>query len=264
MIGFLQQFAFSLTVVFAFTVHHVNAATIVDDFSDGGVVLDATEETVLHDSASSAIGGWRAISFLSNPGSSTLTIDDDTGTLGTTSTGLTSTVLGYGYRVIDGFDGLVGTTASALNVDLSGFVGLRFHVFENPVVIDETKMRLQVMLSTSGGGSSSTGLLPQGLLPASGTFDLPFSSIPATSFGGVDLTDVDRILVTIRNGVPANPLTIGRIELVPIPEPAALALSLIGTVGMVVIGARSRFARRQSIRSSMGSVLYPSSRECTH
>jgi hypothetical protein len=229
MIGPLQQFAFSLTVVFACAVHHVNAATIVDDFSDGGVVLDATEEAVLHDSASSAIGGWRAISFLSNPGSSTLTIDDDDGTLGTTTTGLTSTVLGYGYRVDDDF-GLIGTAASALNADLSGFVGLRFHILENPVVIGETRMRLEVMLSTSGGGSSSTGLLPQGTLPASGIFDLPFASIPATSFGGVDLSDVDRILITIRNGLSGNPLTIGRIELVP--EPAALALGVLGGLAL--------------------------------
>jgi hypothetical protein len=207
-------------LIFAFVAPHAQGTMIaaLDDFSDGGVVLNSSGSVVGSEGASSALGSWRAFIFNSSFNSSTLTLDDAAGTLRIDSTGLGQTTLGYGLR-LSGGGALVGTTLTALNVDLSNHLGLRFNILENPSLSGQTRMRLSVSLRTDGGGISSITQFGLGILPTNGPFDLLFADIPATSGGGVDLTNVDTISITIQNGFVGNSVAIGPIELIPIPVP---------------------------------------------
>lgn len=186
---------------------------LIDDFTDGGVVLNSTQNVVGYESTSAALGGWRAFSFFNSHQSGTLTLDENVGTFRIDSTGLGQVSIGWGWRVIPG--GLGGYANNQLNQDWTGYSGIRFHINQTMA-----RLQLQAQLTTvipNGSRSSSTPIITT-TTTGSSIFDMPFSAFTSTFNGGAVLSDVDFVLVTMWNGFVGNTVAIDRIELIPIPE----------------------------------------------
>lgn len=202
---------------FMIGVHVAVSATadVVDDFSDGGVVLNTTPGNLIgSEGPSTALGGWRAFYFHNTYGTfATLTLDEDEGFFRIASDGLAQSSIGYGWRLSPGGSGLQAGLNTVMNADFSCYSAFRFHIRENTA----ERLRLIVSLRTSGGGTSSTPQLTV-TTPAGQDFILPFSSISVTSGGGVNYADVDHMTITVYNGFVGATVSIGPIELVPLPE----------------------------------------------
>lgn len=186
---------------------------MIDDFTDGGVVLNSTQNVIGHEGPSAALGGWRAFSFYNSYQSGSLTLDENAGTFRIDSTGLGQVSMGWGWRVTPG--GLVANSTNQLNQNWSGYSGIRFHINENNV-----RLQLQAQLITvipNSSRSSSTPIITT-TTTGSSIFDMPFSAFTSTFNGGVVLSDVDFILITLWNGYVGNAVALDRIELIPIPE----------------------------------------------
>lgn len=181
---------------------------VLDDFIDNGVVLNSSGQVLGAEGSSAAFGGWRAFYYLNSHGSGTLTLDASASFFQIASDGLGQSTIGYGYRLSPGGSGLTGFTTTALNADWTGFSGLRFYIRHN-----DGHLRLIVALQTISGRISAT---PMTLVttPSGGAYDLPFSSIPATSGGGVNYADVDFVTVTVYNGSVGETVSLDKIELV--------------------------------------------------
>lgn len=189
------------------------SAQLIDDFTDGGVVLNSTQNVVGHESPSAALGGWRAFSFFNSHQSGTLTLDDIAGTFRIDSTGLGQVTMGWGWRVTPG--GLVANTTNQLNQSWSGYSGIRFHINENNV-----RLQLQASLITvipNNSRSSSTPIITT-TTTGSSNFDIPFTAFTSNYNGGVVLSDVNFVSVTMWNGFVGNTVSLSRIELIPIPQ----------------------------------------------
>lgn len=186
---------------------------LIDDFTDGGVVLNSTQQVVGYESPSAALGGWRAFSFFNSHQSGSLTLDDNVGTFRINSTGLGQVSIGWGWRVTPG--GLVANTPNQLNQNWSGYSGIRFHISQSMA-----RLQLQAQLITvipNNSRSSSTPIITT-TTTGSSVFDMPFSAFTSMYNGGMVLSDVDFVLVTLWNGFVGNTVAIDRIELIPNPE----------------------------------------------
>jgi len=186
---------------------------LIDDFTDGGVVLNSTQEVIGYESTSAALGGWRAFSFYNSYQSGTLTLDENDGTFRIDSTGLGQVSIGWGWRVTPG--GLVATTPNQLNQNWSDYSGIRFHINQNNV-----RLQLQAGLTTvipNNSRSSSTPIITT-TTTGSSVFDIPFSAFTSMHNGGAVLSDVDFVIVTLWNGFVGNSVSLDRIELIPIPQ----------------------------------------------
>lgn len=186
---------------------------LIDDFTDGGVVLNSTQEVIGHEGPSAALGGWRAFSFYNSYQSGSLTLDENAGTFRIDSTGLGQVSIGWGWRVTPG--GLVANTTNQLNQNWSGFSGIRFHINENNVRLQLQAQLITVIPNNSRG--SSTPIITT-TTTGSSIFDMPFSAFTSMYNGGVVLSDVDFIHITLWNGFVGNTVSLDRIELIPNPE----------------------------------------------
>lgn len=206
---------FTAFIAFVFPAQTASA-DVVDEFSDGGVVLNTTPgNSIGSEGPSAALGGWRAVTFFNSHGTfATLTIDESEGSFSITSDGLAQSTIGYGWRLTPDGAGLQAGLNTVMNADFSCYSAFRFHIRENT----GPRLRLIVSLRTSGGGSSATPQLTV-TTPPGQDFILPFSSIPATSGGGVDYADVDHLTITVYNGLVGATVSIGPIELVPLDPP---------------------------------------------
>jgi len=184
---------------------------VLDDFTDNAVVLNSAGQVVGAEGPSSAYGGWRAFYFYNSSGFGTLTLDPTIGTFQIASNGLGQSTIGYGDRLGPGGNSLIGYSTNALNADWTGFSGFRFFIAHN-----DGHLRLVVTLVTYSGRYSSTPLTLV-TTPSGGTWDLPFSSIPATSGGGVNYADIDLVEISVYNGSVGETVALDKIELIAIP-----------------------------------------------
>lgn len=191
----------------------VSAQLLIDDFTDGPAVLISTQNVVGFESPSAALGGWRAFSFYNSYQSGSLTLDQNAGTFRIDSTGLGQVSIGWGWRVTPG--GLQANSTNQLNQNWSNYSGIRFHINEN-----NARLQLQASLITvipNSSRSSATQIITTTTTGAS-TFDMPFTMFSPTFNGGVVLSDVDFVLITMWNGFVGNTVSLDRIELIPIPQ----------------------------------------------
>lgn len=211
-----------------------SAAVFLDDFSDGDALLNSAGTVVGDESASTALGSWRAFTYYNSYLSGTFSLDQSNDSrFRLTSTGLGQVSLGYGMRLGPSSNSLEGGLTSALNANLSGYSGLRFHILENSL----GKMRLTVTLrDTAGRYNHVRELIVSDV--RSGAFDLPFVDLPETGGGGVNLADVDFITVTVYNGWVGHTVALDSIELVAVPEPTAIT-AILG-LGALFLRVRKR------------------------
>ncbi|GMU33339.1 MAG: hypothetical protein HS101_01000 [Planctomycetia bacterium] len=210
----MNRFTWTLSLTICFGAFAAQTrGQLIDDFTDGGVVLNSTQEVMGYESPSAALGGWRAFSFINNYQSGTLTLDENVGTFRIDSTGLGQVNLGWGWRVTPG--GMVAISTNQLNQDWSGYSGIRFHISQSM-----TRLRLQARLATSVPGSSRSSGSPTFTITTTGasTFDIPFTSFLPTLGDGVVISNVDYVSVTLWNGFVGNTAAFDRIELIPNPE----------------------------------------------
>jgi len=191
-----------------------------DAFEDGGVAIFSNNDFLGSESPSSAIGGHRAFSFVNFSGTGTLTLDDTEQSLGLVSDGLGQTTIGYGYRLSDPPNGgLVGTTLTAMDADLSSYEILRFHVVENNVAHRPVGFEITffTFLGPQGVAMSTADTdTPDGFI---GAFEVPMTDI----VGEADIADVDYILITVRSRFVDQDWKIGPIELVDTDAPLICA-----------------------------------------
>ena len=134
-----------------------------------------------------------------------------------------SKVDSFGLIIYDG--NAVGNVGS-LNLDLSGFAGIRLAGVENDFFTPFT-----LTLETSGGGSSSTA---SSILL--GDLDFLFSSLVGTA----TLSDIDRIsiLVDPQKGGDVTIDGIVTIERTVVPVPATMLLFGSGLIGLLGYGRK--------------------------
>ncbi len=189
----------------------------LDAFEDSGFSITAVEESIGAEGPSSAIGGFRAVSFFNNFLDGTLTLDDEMNTLTLHSNGVGQVTIGYGFRVAGG--GLQGGgLIPVLNADLSPYEALRFNILENQAETRHIRFNitLQSIVGSAFVSSAITIDTPDGF---EGVFDIPFDSIA----GDAVLSDVDLILINIPSVQQGLSWTLGPIELVDLDGDAVCA-----------------------------------------
>ncbi len=195
-------------------------ALLIDDFSTpaGGqavaIINGSAGSAAFSTVAATVLGGWRQIGveIESTAGSNSIKA----------SVFASDTPSNYQLEESIRVDGL-GTilydaNAAGLNVNLSGFAGIRLVAAEN----DLTTV-YSLTLETFSGGTSS---ISQTIAPGAGDIDFWFSSLVGT----VNLADIDRIIFTI-NPERAGDVYLERIETF-VPAPATLILLGSGLLGL--------------------------------
>lgn len=205
-------------------------AEVIDGFVDGGVELTSNGSPVGGNySAPSVPKGRRTVSFNSNTGSGTLTIDNATQTLTLATTGSARVLLGYGYTSSGG-SGVNNDYRNRLDADWTDYDTLRIPVLSNDqamtITVDVATQRLAFEARGAYEGSSTSGSirLDQGW---TGNLDLRFADFT----GDVQWSDVDYLLINAASIAAGSGFTLGPIQLVP--EPGSLAILAGAAAGIL-------------------------------
>lgn len=206
------------------------AATIlIDGFQQGSFNLTSTGSTVgTNNSGVDVIGGVRAVSFVRHMGTPTATLSPG-GPL-SVGTSFHSLQLGYGTRYMSG--ALVGDTRNALGADLSSTDGFEFE-------ITTVSGNLDIAISMDTIHDSGLGRLQNTNTPvrinAPGTYKILCSVLPVTVGLGVNLVQIDYILVSFTG----TEYAIGSIKATGVPEPAIGGVMVAG-LAMLTLSRRRR------------------------
>lgn len=206
-------------------------ALIVDDFRTGPSSLFSdlgTGRVGSNALASDVVGGVRPFELRAISGSASASVGG--GSLTWNNDGYSLMDLAYGYRAIPG--GFQGNDSTALNLDLTGATGLRFHVSQltAPVLLYATLMSFENFGYLSNGNPGD----PRFWITSAGVVDLPFTALlkPRNS-GALQFSNVDFITLNFQMGQTGT-MTIDRIEVLgltpTVPGPLAAAPFVLGAL----------------------------------
>lgn len=224
-----------------------NASIVIDNFTagptdlliNGGVGYQQSQQASFD---GSIVGGQRDVLFEvnSNPYNQwgRFQIDPSQGASFLSSgAGETTTVkLDYDAFDVEPNDGTLHSSSTGLNLDLSSQDKLRFNFLFADLGL-KTKVDLYTYGSTEAQ-SSGTFTVASGI-DSPTSYDLNLSSLSSVSGGGVDLKNVDRIVITFDGSQKA--LDFGLSSVQAVPEPTSMAAIGLGLVGLA---SRRRKARK--------------------
>jgi hypothetical protein len=231
------SFAFSLGLVMCACAKLSAAPVIIDGFTKGSLNYSATGSNNVNganESAVDTLGGNRAssVDHLFDAGTSTVTLS----TGGPMTISGSNQIASLGYGLVYSGGGMDAQASTDLNANLSGTNALTINL---PSI--SSTVLIQVTLTTDVNNTAFyRGISNNGspiLVGSAGTVTIPYSSLPAFN-GGVDLSDVDYILVTLQT---SNQMTVGGVTMTTTPEP------VVGIGVVMLILARHRRRRMREI-----------------
>lgn len=204
------------------------ATEVFDGFLDGETTLVSVGTPVGDNFAAPSVpAARRTVTLLGSNGTTTLEVSETPGEARWTTDGLGQSFIAYGYFTVNG-SGVQSSYPDRLNADWSDYVGLRI-----PILTNDNRFFYRLDVGTQRLSSEPDPYEGSSSIPLqtfigggfTGNLDIPFSALTPTSLGsggGVDWSDVDRVLISIGNGFVGSDLAIGPIQLIRATAPEDL------------------------------------------